>query len=61
MENILRWLAHVLKKEEIEAVFLVKEMNADRYRERGRPKKGEIVMARDKRKMGVREEDTGLW
>ena len=38
-ENILRWLRHVLRREETEAVRLVKEMYVDGKKWRGRPKK----------------------
>ena len=38
-ENRLRWLGHVLRREETEAVRLVKEMYVDGKRGRGRPKK----------------------
>ena len=59
-ENRLRWLGHVLRREETEAVRLVREMHVVGKRGRGRPKKrwGD-VMASDMRKVGVSEEDAG--
>ena len=38
-ENRLRWLGHVLRREETEAVRLVREMHVVGKRGRGRPKK----------------------
>ena len=59
-ENRLRWLGHVLRREETEAVRLVREMHVVGKRGRGRLKKrwGD-VMASDMRKVGVSEEDAG--
>ena len=59
-ENRLRWLGHVLRREETEAVKLVREKHVVGKRGRGIPKKkwGDC-MASDMRKVGVSEEDAG--
>lgn len=57
-ENRLRWLGHVLRRENTEAVSVTRNMSVDGKRGRGRPKKRWCeVLKCDMRVAGVCEED----